>query len=211
MDFLNGTAHCTIGAAAGFVVANTYHADLASTLLLVGIGGVAGLIPDIDINGKLANRITLSHKVFRSIAQFIGCLMIIYSFIQGVGTEKWLGMGIGVGMIILSSFLTQRRMLSVTGVGVLVGGLSLHENWLLLLGVYIIIASFLPHRSYTHSIIGILFFGVIASELQASLQVNGVFTTCVTGYMSHIMADMKIFPFNKRGVKLFLPLSSKEF
>ncbi|MFP3359460.1 metal-dependent hydrolase, partial [Planococcus sp. SIMBA_143] len=28
---------------------------------------------------------------------------------------------------------------------------------------------------------------------------------------SHLMADMKYLPFNKRGIKLFLPLSSKEF
>lgn len=208
---MNGTLHTAIGAAAGFIVANSLQTDPSTTLLFVGLGGIAGLLPDIDIDGKLSNKITLSSGLVRTVAQFIGILMIVYSYFEGIEKEKWMGISVGLVMIVASSYLTQRRMLTVTGVGVLAGGLFLQESWLSLLGIYIIIASFVPHRSYTHSIAGVIFFGVIASRFEASLEIEGVFMTCMAGYISHLIADMKVLPFNKRGVKYFLPFSTKEF
>ena len=208
---MNGTAHMALGAAVGFLTANTLQTDPTTTLFLVGVGGVSGLMPDMDIDGKLSNRITFSHKFIRTLAQTIGILMIIYSVLGGSETEKWVGVGAGIGIIIISTFITQRHMLTLTGLGVLGGGLSLQENWLWLLGIYIILASFTPHRSYTHSIAGIVFFGVIAHQFESSLGIEGIFTTCILGYISHLIADMKFLPFNRRGVKLFLPFFSKEF
>lgn len=200
-----------IGAASGLIVSNIVQTDITTTLLFVGLGGVTGLIPDIDIDGKLTNKITISYKITRTITCLIGFLMMIYSYLEGMGIEKWLGIGVGIGIIAISSFITQRRMLTITGIGVLAGGFSLDENWLWLLGIFIIIASLVPHRSYTHSIVGLVFFGVIAYEFEASLEIHGVFVTCIAGYISHLLADMKMLPFNKRGVKLFLPLSKQEF
>ncbi|WP_423406817.1 metal-dependent hydrolase [Heyndrickxia sp. MSNUG] len=211
MENLNGTIHTALGAAAGFITANTLQSDPPATLFLVVVGGIAGLLPDVDVDGKLSNKITLSHKMIRLVAQLIGFLMILYSFFEGGSSEKWLGICIGTGMIVLSSFLTQRRMLTVTGVGVLAGGISMQESWLVLLGIYIIIASFVPHRSYTHSIVGTLYFAAIATKFQESIGLEGVFATCMLAYASHLIADMKVLPFNKKGVKFFLPLSSKEF
>jgi len=207
---MNGTAHMLIGAGVGFIASNSYQTDPTGTLLFVGIGAVAGLMPDIDIDGKLTNRITFSHKMVQYIAQLIGFLMMIYSYIEGGGNEKWIGVAIGIGILFLSTKLTQRRMLTVTGVAVLLGGLSLQEPWLLLLGIFIIIASFVPHRSYTHSLLGLVFFGVIAYQFEQSIAIEGVYKVAVAGYASHLIADMKFLPMNRRGVKLLLPLSSKE-
>lgn len=209
---MNGKAHTAIGAAAGFVVANTYQFEPTSmeTLLMVGLGGVAGLIPDLDIDGTLRGRITLSHKVTRTVAQVIGVLMIMYSLYEGNYMERLRGFGIGALMLIASSFIKQKHMLTISGIGVLAGGVSLQELWLILFGAYIIFASFISHRSYTHSIVGTIFFGFIAFHLEASLQFDGVFYTCLAAYISHLVADMKILPFNKRGIKLFLPFTSKE-
>lgn len=207
---MNGTAHTAVGAAAGFIVANTYQSDPSTTLLLIGLGGVSGLIPDLDIDGKLRNKITLSHKVIQYAAQIIGFLLVFYSFYKGTSSEKWIGIAIGAAMVLLSTFIKQRHMLLITGGGVIIGGFSLHESWLILLGIYMIIASFVSHRSYTHSLLGIIFYGIIADRLEKSLGINGVFYACLFGYISHLVFDMKIFPFNKRGIKLFLPFTSKE-
>ncbi|OMF54886.1 hydrolase [Paenibacillus sp. FSL R5-0490] len=207
---MNGTAHAAIGAAAGYVVANTVHASPSATLLLVGLGSVSGLIPDLDIDGKLRDRLTLSHEVVQTVAQIIGILMIIYSLYEGSAKEKWLGMAIGIGMTAISSKIRQKHMLTITGIGVLAGGFSLQELWLILFGIYILIASFVSHRSYTHSLLGVIFFAFIASRFEMSLGIEGVYYTCLAGYISHLIADLKILPFNKKGVKLFLPLSSKE-
>ncbi|WP_433750283.1 metal-dependent hydrolase [Falsibacillus pallidus] len=206
---MKGTAHLAIGTAAGFIIGNTQHFDLSTNLMLAGLGGISGLMPDMDIDSVLTNKITISHKVFRTIAQVVGALLIIYSYLDG-GFDKWKGICAGVGVIVLSSFLTQRRMLTMTGIGVLLAGYSLGENWLWLLGIYIIGASLIPHRSYTHSILGVIFFGVIASKFEASIGMQGAFAACLAGYISHLIADMKFLPANKRGVKLFLPFSSKE-
>ncbi|MBP1969072.1 inner membrane protein [Virgibacillus natechei] len=207
---MNGTTHAAIGAATGFIVASTFDSSPSSTLLLVGLGGVSGLIPDLDVDGKLRGKMTLSHKMIQTVAQLIGVLMIIYSFYEGVSTDRYVGIGIGLGMIILSSSIKQKHMLTITGIGVIAGGSSLQETWLMLFGIYILIASFVPHRSYTHSIVGVVFFGIIASHLERSLGINGIFYTCLIGYISHLITDSKLLPFNKRGVKLFLPISSKE-
>jgi len=208
---LNGTAHAALGAAAGFFTATAVNSDPSATMLLSGIGAVSGLLPDIDIDGKLSNKITLSYKMIRPVAQLIGLLMVLYSFMEGDSTEKWIGIGIGAAMVMISSVLTQRRMLTITGIGVLAGGISLQEYWLILLGVYIIVASLIPHRTYTHSLIGLVFFAAIARGFEQSIGVVGIFPTCLIGYISHLIADMKILPFNKKGVKFFLPLSAKEF
>jgi inner membrane protein len=208
---LKGTAHSCIGAGVGFAVANYIDASPSATLLLVGIGGISALMPDMDIDGKLSNKITISHKVFRSIAQAVGALMILYSIYAGSASELIFSIGAGVAIIMVSSLIKQRHMLTITGAGVLFGGISLHEYWLILLAVFIVIASFAPHRSYTHSIIGTIYFAYISFHFAQSLQIDGVFWTCVLAYISHLVADMSIFPFNRRGVKLFLPLSSKEF
>ncbi|WP_066388573.1 metal-dependent hydrolase [Neobacillus mesonae] len=207
---MNGTAHAAIGAAAGFVVANTLHTSPSTTLFLVGLGGVSALVPDLDIDGKLREKITFSHHLIQLVAQLIGILMVVYSFFEGSADERWIGMGIGIVMMAVSAKIKQKHMLTITGIGVLLGGISLQETWLILLGIYILIASFVSHRSYTHSILGVLFFGIIASKLEASLGINGVYYTCLIGYISHLIADLKILPFNKRGVKLFLPISSIE-
>lgn len=207
---LNGTAHTAIGAATGFIAANTLHSSPTETIILVGLGAVSGLMPDLDIDGKLRGKITLSHKVIRLTALLIGVLMVFYSFYEGRAAEKWFGIGSGLVIMIVSSLIKQKHMLTITGIGVLIGGISLSEVWLILLGVFVIIASITSHRSYTHSILGVIFFGIIASKLEVSLGIDGVFYACLGGYISHLLADLKILPFNKRGIKLFLPVSKIE-
>lgn len=208
---MNGTTHAAIGAAAGFIVANAHHSDPLEYFLFIGIGSMSALIPDLDIDGKLRSKITFSHKVIKAAAQLIGFLMICYSFFAGSATDKWLGIAIGSGMLFLSTFIKQKHMLVVTAIGVFLGGLSLEESWLLLLSIYIFIASFVAHRGYTHSFLGIIFFAVIAQQFETAIGLDGVFTTCLIGYLSHLVCDMKVLPFNQRGIKLFLPFSSKEF
>jgi inner membrane protein len=208
---MNGTAHAAVGAATGFIVANTYTATPTETALLVSIGVVAGLLPDLDIDGKLRGRITLSHKLFQSVGQLIGILMIVYSMYEGNGTNQYIGLGIGLLLFVFTSFIKQRHMLTLTGIAVIAVGLSLQETWLFLLGIFILIASVVSHRSYTHSLLGVVFVWYIAYQLELSTGLIGVQNTCLAGYISHLVTDSKFLPFNKRGVKLFLPLSSKEF
>lgn len=201
----------TVGAATGLAVAYSLHTDVTTTMLFMGLGSITGLIPDLDINGKLSNKITFSHKFIQNIVRMMSFLIPIYSYVELSGIGRWLGIGIGVSLYFLTTFITQRLMLTLTGAGVLTTGFYFSENWTILLAIYMIIASVIPHRSYTHSLLGVLFFGVIAFLFEVRMGIHGVFLTCILGYISHLIADMKIFSCNKRGVKLFLPFSKKEF
>jgi inner membrane protein len=207
---VNGTAHMAAGAAAGFITANSMGSGLSTTAVLVTVGGISGLMPDMDIDGKLSNKVTFSPKMIRAVAQVIGLMMMVYSFLEEHGREQWIGIGYGIGILLLSAVITQRRMLTFTGIGVTAAGWHLNETWLWLLGIYIVIASLVSHRSYTHSLLGMIFFGFIAKYFESSLKIEGIFEACMLGYASHLAGDMKFLPFNKRGVKLFLPFTSKE-
>ena len=208
---MNGTTHATVGAATGFIIANTTQVDLSTTFIFIGLGTVSALIPDLDIDGKLRGKLTLSHKMMQSITQLIGVLMIIYSYFEVENSSKYIGMGIGVVILFFSSILKQKHMLTLTAIGLIIAGSSIQEIWLILFGVYTLIASFIPHRSYTHSILGLVFFGFIAKYLEGSLGIQGIYYVCLISYGSHLILDSKFLPFNKRGIKLFLPVSSKEF
>ncbi|TYS14853.1 metal-dependent hydrolase [Rossellomorea vietnamensis] len=207
---MNGTAHMVIGAGAGLLASQYLQAAPEETLLLIGAGVVSGLIPDLDVDGKLRNTFTSSHKFLMSLAQLIGIAVIVYSWWAGTDAEMWRGIAAGLAIMLVSVFIKKRHLLTVAGTGALTGGLFLDENWLWLFGIYIIIASLVSHRSYTHSLLGLAFYAIILYYLQISIAIKGILLAGAAGYMSHLVADMKWLPFNKRGVKLFLPFSRKE-
>ncbi|HLR80394.1 MAG TPA: metal-dependent hydrolase [Bacillota bacterium] len=204
---MNGTAHAAVGGGAGLVVANTLQTDPTTTIILIGLGGVSALIPDLDTDGKLRGKMTFSYKRFRGIAQFISLLMVGYSY----ATAQYVGIGLGLFLLGIVSSIRSKHMLTLTGIGVALSGSFFAETWIFLFGIYIFIASVVSHRGYTHSILGVIFFGMIAKKLDLALGINGVFHTCLAGYISHLFLDSRLWPFNKRGIKLFLPISSKEW
>ncbi|TXC91321.1 metal-dependent hydrolase [Metabacillus litoralis] len=207
---MKGTTHAILGGVGGLVVSQALLTDPTQATILIGIGCVAGLVPDMDIDGKLSNRITFSHKLVRTIVQLIGCFLVFQGLFFEAKDEQIISVLIGISLFVLSTFIKQRHMLTVTGIGVFVAGASIEELWLTLLGIYILIASVVSHRSYTHSLIGLLYFAFIAYYLEEAYKIDGIFWTCMLGYSSHLIADMKLLPLNKRGVKLFLPFSKRE-
>lgn len=208
---MNGISHAAIGGVTGFVVASVIGADLTSTGILAMVGGITALVPDLDTSGRLANKITIQHGFIRSILTFVGLLIIAYSWLTGVDIKKWLGILIGISFIVIGQKITKKIMLILTGVILGFAGVLLSKLWVILAAVYLIIASFLPHRSYTHSLVGLLFFSYIAYLFSKEVNINGIYITSVLGYSSHLVADMKIIPSNKRGIKLLRPIINKEF
>lgn len=208
---MNGAAHSAIGAGTGFIIANLNGADPVTTIALISAGTVSALVPDLDIGGKLANKITLSDQLLKGVATLIGALMVTLSLFQGIGSEKWIGMIIGAAIIFFTQKLSQKIMLTLTGISVSAIGLVISKLWVTLIGIYIIGAAFSSHRTYTHSLLGLAFFAYI-SYLFAVDRNNGLlFYTCTAGYASHLIADMRLLPMNKKGIKLLLPFSKMDF
>ncbi|MBM7649197.1 inner membrane protein [Bacillus ectoiniformans] len=209
---MKGSSHLTIGAAAGLGAAVYLHTDPFSTVSLVGLGALSGLAPDLDVNGKLSNRITVSKKWLITFFSAAGILLSIYSYLEKSGFMQSAGIAIGLCLLLLPRlFIKQRTMLFLTGVFLFYIGWQTNVVWVMLLSVFIAVSSFLSHRTLTHSIIGVACFGFIGWHFEQSVHLEGSFITAVAGYASHLVADMKVWPVNKRGVKWFLPFFQKEF
>lgn len=213
---MKGTSHLFIGTAVGAVAGYAVQPDIKTALIGAAVGGISGVVPDLDTNGLASNSITLSKKVSKWLMETAGIvilLTLIYQvFIEGLSQDIYVYGGIGLLLLIVSRIITQRRMLTITGVLVMLLGFVLDQSpGILLAGSYIIIASFLPHRSYTHSIIGIVFYAYILKHVYAQWPIDGLVAAGLAGYISHLLADMKVLPVNRRGVKWFLPLWSREF
>lgn len=208
---MNGTSHATIGLGVGYIVAHTMHADTKTTVILLGAGVISALMPDLDIDGKLANKITLPFNPLKRLSFLIGCLIIGLAWFNNLGQSPWKGTIIGILLIFSGKLLTKRLMLTITGIGVFVFGITLAKLWIILLGIYIILASFLAHRSYTHTLVGAVYFSWVAYLAAIDVNIPELLPALTFGYISHLIADMKILPVNKRGVKLFLPFSNRSF
>ncbi|MDW0116155.1 metal-dependent hydrolase [Sporosarcina thermotolerans] len=212
---MKGSSHAAIGAAAGAIAGYQVQPDLYTVIVSSLVGGASALVPDLDTNGLASNRITISKKFTQWLMQFVGIgilVAIAYQFFTtGFTPSIILYAGIGLLFFIVSRFITQRRMLTLTGIMVMWLGIVMHQSTgILLAGSYIVIASFLPHRSYTHSLLGLAFYAFILSHLQQEWAFEGLFVAGIAGYASHLIADMKLLPMNRRGVKWFAPLWNKE-
>lgn len=213
---MEGSTHAVIGVTVGAIAG--YQAQPDAMTIAVGalVGGISSLVPDLDTNGLASNRITLSKKVTQWLMQLVGAgilVAIVYQFFNtGYSPSLLLYGGIGLLFFIVSRFITQRRMLTLTGIMVMWLGIVMHQSiGILLAGSYIVIASFLPHRSYTHSLLGLAFYAFILSHLQQDWAFDGMLVAGIVGYASHLIADMKLLPMNRRGVKWFAPLWNKEW
>ncbi|WP_166805752.1 metal-dependent hydrolase [Jeotgalibacillus sp. R-1-5s-1] len=209
---MKGASHAVTGTAIGLGTAVLYDAAPAATGLLILLGSVSALAPDLDTNGRLSNRISLHRKWLWYTLASIGVLLGTYSLVMLQGVWMVAGIAVALSLIIAPRFLIKQRFMVMLSGGVLTGiGWFYSEDWLLYFGLFTIICSFLPHRGLTHTWIGLAVFAFIAWELEKSLMINGILTVCTLGYLSHILLDMKMLPFNKKGVKLLQPLMNKEF
>ncbi|TDL34897.1 metal-dependent hydrolase [Jeotgalibacillus sp. S-D1] len=209
---MKGTSHSLVGAGAGLSVAMLQDTAPAATGLLIVLGCVSALVPDLDTNGRLSNRISLHRKWLWFALASVGVLLGTYSLIMLEHIMRLIGIAVALVMIIVPRYLiNQRFMIFLSGLALIGIGWYWDQLWLLLFGLYTITATFLSHRGPTHSFVGLFLYGVIAYYLEQSIQINGVVFACAAGYLSHLILDMKCLPFNKKGVRWFQPLFNREF
>ncbi|KIL47881.1 metal-dependent hydrolase [Jeotgalibacillus campisalis] len=209
---MKGTSHAVVGAGAGLGVAVFQDAAPAATGLLIFLGCVSSLAPDLDTNGKLSNRISLHRKWLWFALACIGVLLGTYSLIMLTGFIRVIGTTAALLLILLPRYMiNQRFMVLLSGITLMGTGWIGDELWLIWFGIFTVGASFVPHRGPTHTLLGTAAFTFIAYQLETRLAVNGVVMACASGYISHLLLDMKCLPFNKKGIKWFYPIYSREF
>lgn len=201
-----------IGAATGVGVALWSHSPLIETALFGFVGAVAALVPDLDVNGKLANKITVEKKWLVLFFAVAGLLLALYSYFMLFGIKQVTGFLVSISMLLLPKlFIKQRMMLFLTGALIGYAGWYISEMWIFYIGLFILFASVVSHRTWTHSLIGVILFYFVAAEIAQTFAVTELQTVLLLGYISHLIADMKLLPANKRGTKFFYPLWKKEF
>ncbi|OXS80014.1 metal-dependent hydrolase [Domibacillus enclensis] len=209
---MKGSSHAVIGAATGVGTAVWLQSAPIETALFACVGAVAALVPDLDVNGKLANKITVEKKWLILFFTAAGLLLALYSYFMLFGLKQATGFMISLGLLLLPRlFIKQRMMLFLTGLLVMYAGWYINETWVLYAGLFILFSSLVSHRTWTHSIIGILFFYLVAVEIARAYPVPGLLAVLVLSYVSHLVADMKMLPVNKKGTKFFYPIWKKEF
>src|SRR5690625_1619117 len=144
---MNGVSHAAIGGVTGLVVASGIGADPTTTVILAIAGGVTALVPDLDTGGKLANKITIPHGFIRSGLTILGLLIIAYSWLTATDLGKWLGVLIGISVLVIGQKITKKIMLILTGVTIGFAGVLLVKLWVIL-ATTIIISSFLTPHPY---------------------------------------------------------------
>lgn len=214
---MKGSSHAYIGAAAGAIAGFQINpADPVIIATCAIIGSISALVPDLDTNGTASNRITLSKSFSQWLMRLVGMGLLIaiaFQYVQtGLTPKIILFAAIGALLLVVSRFIKQKRMLTLTGILVMAIGFVLHQSiGILLAGSYIIMASFLPHRSYTHTLIGLAFYAFILHHINEQWPIDGLIIAGTAGYASHLIADLKLLPVNRRGVKLFAPIWNKEW
>ncbi|WP_046181027.1 metal-dependent hydrolase [Domibacillus tundrae] len=209
---MKGSSHMVIGAATGVGVAVWMQSPLIDTALFACTGAVAALVPDLDVNGKLANKITVEKKWLILFFAAAGLLLALYSYFMLFGVKQAAGFIVSVGLLLLPRlFIKQRMMLFLTGALVVYAGWYINEAWIMYIGFFILFASLVSHRTWTHSIVGIALFYFVAAEITRAYPSDGLLAVLLLSYISHLLADMKLLPANKKGTKFFYPVWKKEF
>lgn len=208
---MRGSSHILAGSILGAVTANITGTDLTHTALLTLTGGVSALAPDLDINGTLSNRISLPKKRVVSLLALLGLVILASAWLQSSYWADWRLFMAGICLIALPPFLIKQKwLLCLTGIIIIFSGVKLSLIWAVLFGGFICMASLLPHRSLTHSMAGLMYFSVIGFYFETEVHLKGAFLAISFAYLSHLVMDMKLIPFNRRGIKPFLPFSKME-
>lgn len=212
---MNGRTHLTIGASIG-VLASLYFSpaeQLNALITYTIVGGFSGLAADLDGPSLLTKKITsLSRKLHQCTLLFGIIGLALYGllwYFDKKPTYLWLGASVIfllLGLIVQQSNMRD-ALVSIVGGAVIVYGFSAHWYWLIGLGVFIVIAPWLKHRGFTHTIWVTLIWGIIAYGLEKQIQIQGIAITATVAYLSHLVADM----LTPAGVRLLAPIVKKKF
>ena len=208
---MKGSAHLAIGTAIGIASAAYLPIPFKDSLILIAVAAFSSLSADLDGTSILTARLSQFTKRIRNIGLWAGIGMLlglVYLYLSS--RSFYPEYTLVCFMLLLLSFLTRNgrmRNLSVSAVGaaVLIAGWQSEMYSFVLLGSFIIIAPWLKHRGMTHTFWAVLFWGIMSSQLQQDLQIEGLMAVSTTSYLSHLIADT----LTPQGVKWLYPIFKK--
>ena len=204
---MRGTAHLTIGLITGVAIAGLVP-GLPFSLPGIALAGFSSLAPDLDHpESRLSQRLGFAQKYVRYVFT-LGALGIAgFSYFQlrpGPGQRMYYTVALAFGLIgvAMQGGSTRKLALLFTGLGTVVAGLYTEQLWVSLLGVFISLAPFTTHRSWTHTLWAVALWTYIGHLADERLGWHGVAVFAGAGYASHLVADT----LTKSGIRYFFPL-----
>lgn len=202
---MNGKTHLVAGLATGIGISYVSHVSGTDSVAITAVATMASLAPDLDTAGSLTHRLT---KPFRVVNR-IGFILLFIFFFSSLSTEVRSEMLIGgIGVLLTLLFLKRITIkVQLFIMAIVIGIIGYHYGYqsIILFAIYVGVASLLSHRSYTHSLIGIVCFSYIAYQASVDFEIEQLFVAGFLGYLSHLLLDSRLIPGNRRGIKILLP------
>ncbi len=203
---MNGKAHLAVGLATGIGVSYFSQSTGAEAVVITSVATIASLAPDLDTAGSLTHRLTKPFRVVNRIAFMLLLSIFFVSYLSTEVSSEMLIGGIGVLLtLLLLKRITIKFQLFI--MAMVIGIIGYHYGYysIVLFALYVGVASLLPHRSYTHSLIGLVCFSYITYQASIDFGMEPLFLAGFLGYLSHLLLDSRCIPGNRRGIKILLP------
>lgn len=204
---MDGKTHAVVGLATGIGISYFSGVGLADSIAVTSAATIASLAPDLDTAGRLTQRLTKPFRLLNGVAFSFLFVVILGSFLFTKASPEML---IGGVAILITLFLLKRITIKfqLLIMAIVIGMIGYHYEYssILLFAIFVGVASLLPHRSYTHSLIGLVCFSYISYKASIDLGIDQLFIAGLLGYLSHLLLDSRFIPGNRMGIKILLPL-----
>ncbi|WP_025027536.1 metal-dependent hydrolase [Caldalkalibacillus mannanilyticus] len=205
---MTGKTHLGFGVMTGLGVYLTQNptAPIEHIAVAIGISAIASLAPDLDeAKSLLSTRMAPFADKIRMLILCIGFLLIGYHFMMGHLAYLYIGIAVVFAGSYLKRTKIRRIILLVIGIGFLLIGFSREMWWLSIVGGYVAIAPWLPHRGFTHTLWSLGIWAGIGWGIEQQLGIEGLMWVTVAGYLSHLLTDS----LTEGGIRWLWPLYKK--
>lgn len=211
---MKGSTHALIGLASTSVLYGidcNFTSNLEKMLPFV-FTYIGSLICDIDTGSSTISHIInpIKHKHIKRIATTIFVIITILGVVYFKETQ-YLGIFI-TSMILYALSITKilqgiiRRATTIVFVSsILIIGIISSQLPVILIGIFLSVLIFSPHRGYSHSILSVIASLILLKYVFKAYDIADYSVYFSLGLLSHIIADM----FTEQGVMLLFPLRKK--
>ncbi|KIL34210.1 metal-dependent hydrolase [Cohnella kolymensis] len=208
---MKGSTHFAIGAAIGAAASLYYPFSFNNAALYLSVASFSALSADLDGTSLLSSTLGKVSKSLRDIVLWAGVLLSgVTAYLYFMDDRIHLTVSVVAVTLLLLGFVSKEGIIrnilvSMVGLGLLYAGWYSELNWLMGLGGFVAWVPWLKHRGLTHTIWAVMLWGALGWGLQNHLQVPGIMSVSIAGYVSHLLADT----FTPAGVKWLFPLYNR--
>ncbi|MBO0356980.1 metal-dependent hydrolase [Hymenobacter sp. BT186] len=205
---MRGSSHLAIGLITGVAIGGLV-AGVKFSPAGIALAGFSALAPDLDHpESRLSKRLGFAQNYVRWAFVLVAAGLALYThFLEPPGPDRRMGFTAALAFGLLGAAMqggsARKLALLFTGLSTVMAGLYTGYVWLSMVGLFVAVAPFTAHRSWTHTIWAAGLWTYIGHLANQSLGWHGVALFAGGGYASHLLADT----LTKAGVKWFMPLT----